>query len=97
MSEEDKEAPPVVGDWYKNENGDSFEVVAYDPDDLTVEVQFYDGTVEEFELDTWNQLQIESIEPPEDWAGSYDIEREDYGVDSESHRSRGWSNPLDSI
>ena len=43
---------PVVGDWYRH-NGALFEVVAIDRDDGTVEVQHFDGTLEEFDLDTW--------------------------------------------
>ena len=29
---------PVVGDWYRRTSGDSFEVVAIDPDDRTIEI-----------------------------------------------------------
>ena len=72
---------PVIGNWYINSAGDSMEVVAYDPDDGTVEVQFYDGTVEEYDTETWHSLNLEATASPEGWSGSYDIERADYGVD----------------
>ncbi len=72
---------PAVGDWYRNANGDNFEVVAIDEDDATIDIQYFDGSVEEVDLENWDELAIEPIEPPEDWSGSLDIERSDYGVD----------------
>ena len=41
---------PSVGLWYQNLEGELLEVVAFDPDEGTIEVQFYDGTVEEYDL-----------------------------------------------
>ncbi|HWP94920.1 MAG TPA: DUF6763 family protein [Gammaproteobacteria bacterium] len=92
----DQEAPiPRVGEWYKNAAGDSFEIVAIDEEDGTIEVQYFDGAVEELDLESWDELGVESIEPPEDWSGSLDIEREDYGVDIEGLHGDEWNNPLD--
>lgn len=73
--------PPFIGDWYRNLKGEIFEVVALDEDEGTVEIQYFDGSLEELEMDSWNEQFIEPVEPPEDWSGSLDIEREDYGVD----------------
>jgi hypothetical protein len=42
-------------------------------------------------------MEIEPIEPPEDWSGSLDIEREDYGVDLELNSHNDHTNPLDEI
>ena len=44
---------PVIGEWYRRTGGDSFEVVAIDPDDRTIEIQYFDGTIEEIDLDEW--------------------------------------------
>lgn len=71
------EPTPRIGDWYKNTIGDSFEVVAQDEDDDTLELQYFDGTVEELDAETWQYMQPEPIEPPEDWSGSMDLSRED--------------------
>ena len=71
------EPTPKIGDWYKNTVGDSFEVVAQDDDDDTVELQYFDGTVEELDAETWQHMHPEPIEPPEDWSGSMDLSRED--------------------
>lgn len=73
--------PPIVGDWYRNLKGEIFEVVALDEDDGTIEIQYFDGSLEELDEDAWGEQFMEPIEPPEDWSGSLDIEREDYGVD----------------
>lgn len=86
---------PGVGQWYRNVRGDVLEVVAIDADDGTIELQHYDGTVEEIETDSWNEVIIEAVQPPEDWSGSMDMEREDYGVDREGMPTAGWHNPLD--
>jgi hypothetical protein len=86
---------PRIGDWYRTPDGVAFEVVAVDEGDGTVEIQYFDATVEEVDLDTWKVLNLEAIEPPEDWSGALDIEHEDYGVDrgTDSHGKR--ANPLD--
>ena len=88
--------PPVVGEWYMLPRGESFEVVAYDHEEETVEIQYFDGAVEEFELEMWLELSAEPIEPPEDWSGSVDITPEDYesGDRAKPYNPR---NPLDEL
>lgn len=68
---------PVVGKWYEHPGGDSFEVVALDQDDGTIEIQYFDGTIEELDRDAWREEEIREVEPPEDWTGSVDVEPED--------------------
>ena len=65
---------PVIGSWYRNTGGDIFEVVAIDADDRTIEIQYFDGAVEELDLEDWVEDQIEATEAPEDWTGSVDVE-----------------------
>ncbi|MBI5463109.1 MAG: hypothetical protein HY941_13065 [Gammaproteobacteria bacterium] len=91
------EYEPRIGDWYRTVTGDNFEIVALDADDETLEIQYFDGTVEELDMDTWYELNIEPIEPPEDWSGSMDIARDDYGVDLETRSGDVWANPLDNL
>jgi hypothetical protein len=64
------EINPIIGSWYRYENGELFEVVAIDEQDGTLEIQYFDGTVEELDFDAWQELEIEAAEPPEDWSGS---------------------------
>jgi len=88
---------PKIGAWFKNENGDEFEVVAIDDEDATIEIQHFDGTIEEFDNDQWHDSLIIAIEPPEDWSGSYDMEKEDYGVDLENQSPTNRQNPLEKL
>lgn len=88
---------PVIGEWFANPQGQRFEVVAVDQDDGTVEVQYFDGTVEEFDVDSWEEMRPRPADPPEDVSGSLDMEREDYGVDADSEPGGMWANPLDQL
>jgi hypothetical protein len=88
---------PTIGEWYKDKSGETFEVVAFDNEEGCIEIQYFDGTVEERDIDAWNEQIIQVIEPPEDWSGSLDIEKEDYGVDLEGSHLNDWTNPLDEL
>ena len=88
---------PRLGDWYKSITSDRFEIVALDDDASTMEVQYFDGAVEEIDFDTWKDMEIVPIEPPEDWSGSMDLQKEDYGVDLELTAPNDNINPLDKI
>src|ERR1700749_5150917 len=72
---------PRIGEWYRRTAGESFEVVAFDEDDGTIEIQYFDGTVEEMDTEDWDSQwadrALEAAEPPEDWTGSVDIESSD--------------------
>ena len=87
---------PIVGDWYRRANA-LFEVVAIDRDDGTVEVQHFDGTLEEFDLETWEEQEFEEAQAPEDWTGSVDVEPEDYESEREVSAVATWSDPLTSL
>lgn len=74
---------PIPGAWYKDldKEGEFFVVEVYEDDDI-VEIQHYDGDIEEIETDAWYDMNIESIEPPEDWVGPFDgIEVDDLGYE----------------
>ncbi|RFA30032.1 hypothetical protein CAI21_07385 [Alkalilimnicola ehrlichii] len=88
---------PIVGDWYQTVDGNTFEVVAYDPEDESIDIQYFDGALEELDLDTWLEMDIEAAEPPEDWSGSLDMMTEDYGVDLDRPASHDHNNPLDEL
>ena len=71
-------AQPDIGKWYRASDGNLFEVVAVDDDDRTIEVQYFDGTVEELDLEDWDAQratgEIEEAGAPEDWSGSVDAD-----------------------
>jgi hypothetical protein len=94
---------PIVGEWYRRAsatnatNASMFEVVAIDRDDATVEVQHFDGTLEEFDLEAWDEQEFEEAQPPEDWTGSVDVEPEDYETERELGVAAIWTDPLTSL
>ena len=51
--------------------------MAVDEQDGTIEIQHFDGTIEESEPEGWIALHPERAEAPEDWTGSVDISLED--------------------
>ena len=87
---------PIINRWYKHlDKGYQFQVVMVDETEATVEIQYFDGDVEELDLDTWNALEIEMIEPPEDWTGPMDdIDLDDLGYTETGMSKRDWSEPL---
>jgi hypothetical protein len=95
---------PGIGDWYRLSGGALFEVVAYDDDDGTIEMQYFDGTVEEMDIEDWRTQwedgALESAEAPEDWSGSVDVESSDEqgrGSDSNGEDRDLRASPLDGI
>ncbi len=70
-------AYPPIGKWFRRPNGVLFEVVAIDDDDHTIEIQYYDGTIDEFDLESWPKLMLVEAHPPEDWSWSVDMDSED--------------------
>ena len=88
---------PVVGAWYKSADGEIFEVVAWDASEGVVEVQYFDGTVDEYDLESWSELEPRHAEPPEDWSGSLDLDTVEYDSDPDRPAGSLHSNPLDDI
>jgi hypothetical protein len=86
---------PEVGSWFRGVDGKTFEVVAVDPKDQTIELQHFDGTVEELDLDAWRELLAEPVDAPEDWSGSMDVDESDLPEDGETHQS--FDDPLDFV
>jgi len=89
---------PEVGNWYKDEEGMSFEVVAADEAGGTVEIQYFDGAVEELDAEAWYAMELVPREPPEDWSGPFDdLVRDDLGDTDEVIHPQSWSGPLDAL
>ena len=86
---------PVIGAWYKRAGFGLFEVVATDEDDRTIEIQYFDGTVEELDTDAWKDMYLEEAQPPEDWTGSMDVEREDAEPGGKDVPHKDFASPLD--
>jgi hypothetical protein len=59
---------PVKGQWYENvEEDETFRVLTVDEDGELVEIEYLDGDIEELDLDTWHELDLERIAQPEGW------------------------------
>ena len=69
---------PVQGQWYEDlEENEIFRVLSVDPDEEIIEVQYENGDIEEIDLDTWHELDLERAEEPEGWASDDDDEEEE--------------------
>ena len=65
--------------------------------DATVEVQHFDGTLEEVDLESWEEQEFEEAQAPEDWSGSVDVDSEDIEVEHEASTGTTWTDPLTSL
>lgn len=62
---------PVAGQWYENlEEEETFRVLSIDPDAELVEIEYLDGDIEEIDLETWHEMDLEPTEEPEGWVES---------------------------
>jgi hypothetical protein len=73
-----REYAPVPGKWYENkEEEETFRVLSVDEDDELVEIEYLDGEIEELDLDTWHELDLELTEEPEGWSDEADDDEEE--------------------
>ncbi len=93
------ELDPLIGNWYRHlDKGQMFRVVAFDEDDALVELQHFDGDVEEVDLTAWRSMDLEIAEAPEDWTGPTDsIEKDDLDYTETGMSGRDWRRPLEEI
>ena len=73
-----REYEPAVGQWYENiDENESFRVLSVDEDAELVELEYLDGDIEEIDLETWHELDLDKIDEPEGWAGSAEDDEEE--------------------
>jgi len=85
---------PIIGQWFRRPSGTLFEVVAIDDDDRTVEIQQFDGTIDEVDIDVWPELLLTEVSAPEDWSGSVDMDPEDFIGKNNGEIPAGYQDPL---
>ena len=79
-----REYAPIPGKWYENrEEEETFRVLSVDEDDELVEIEYLDGEIEELDLDTWHELDLEPTEEPEGWSDESDDEDEEEDEEDE--------------
>ncbi len=61
---------PVVNNWYKLPDSETFRVAAADMDEGFIDIQYIDGSHEQLDAEIWNKLSPEEIEPSEEWLES---------------------------
>lgn len=86
---------PEIGQWYlQRDKGEMFRVTAYDDSTHAVEIQTFDGDVDEIDEEAWNALPLERTGEPEDWTGPLDgIEIDELKSDTEM-TAADWAEPL---
>ena len=89
---------PEIGNWYRGLDGLIFRVVAIDDDETTIEIQYFEGEVDELDFESWDELGLESVAPPEDWSGAFDdLERDDLGYTDMNLRPEGQAFSVDDL
>jgi hypothetical protein len=69
---------PVPGQWYENlEEEESFRVLTMDEDSELVEIEYLDGDIEEIDLESWHEMDLELTTEPEGWAESQEEEEDE--------------------
>lgn len=85
---------PVIGHWFRLPSGIVFEVVAIDEDGATVEIQQFDGTIDEIDVEAWARMSVVEVAAPEDWSGSVDMDPEDFVGKNDNDIPSGYQDPL---
>lgn len=90
------DAEPIVGNWYRRHGkGQVFEVVAVDAERQLVELQHFDGDIEEMELASWYEDEMEAMAPPQDWSGPVDdLETDDLHYTETAMSDEDWRDDL---
>ena len=74
---------PCIGEWFFDKYSNQlFEVVAIDEQAHTIEIQYIDGELGEYDAQVWGAQDIEPAAPPEDWSASYEVSSEDRNTEA---------------
>jgi len=90
---------PIEGNWYVHlDKGQRFEVVAVDHAEGLVELQHFDGDLEEVSREEWAEMSIELSDPPENWSGPIDVDEiDDLGTGITDTTREDWCEPLQEL
>lgn len=88
-----------IGQWYLRwDKGELFQVIATDERARAIEIQTFDGDIDEIDEAAWQSLPIGFAEPPEDWTGPVDdVEVDDLGYSETDMEAADWEQPLEPI
>jgi hypothetical protein len=68
---------PIVGTFYEDPDGLTFEVTAFDEDEGAIEVRYDDGSVDEIGIDTWYEMELRRVEGHEAGPGDDDEDEDE--------------------
>lgn len=87
---------PQIGQWYAHrDKGERFQVTAIDEASRSIELQYFDGDLDEVDENAWYAMSLDRIEPPEDCTGVLDdVETDDLGYSETDMSERDWQEPL---
>ena len=88
---------PIPGRWYEDLDEEAvFQVMTVDPDEELVQLQYENGEIEEIDLDTWHELDLDEASEPEGWAASDDDEDDDdFDEEEEEEDEDDWDDDDD--
>jgi len=92
---------PQAGQWYEDlDNEEAFQVLAVDPDEEIVRIQWPDREIREISLDQWNEMDLDLALPPEGWvddvvADDEEDEEEDWDDDEDEDEDDDWDDDED--
>ena len=86
---------PEIGRWYRHlDKGEIFQVVGYDSEAATIEIQDFDGDLDEIDAADWDEMPLAGAEPPEDPRGALDdLESADLGDTEYTSAPLNWTQP----
>jgi len=69
---------PVPGQWYEDlDREEIFRVISVDPDEEIIRLQWLDSEIQEIDLDTWAEFDLELTAEPEGWADEADDDEDE--------------------
>jgi len=85
---------PQAGQWYEDlDNEESFQVLAVDPDEEIIRIQWPDREIREIDLDQWNEMDLELTVPPEGWVD--DLDEDDDDEEDDDFEDDDWDDDED--
>jgi hypothetical protein len=93
------ELDPIVGNWYTHlDKGQRFVVIDCNEDEGIVELQHFDGDIEQIGLEDWRAMRLELSEAPENWSGPVDnLETDDSGFSETDMTNSDWRESLEEV
>lgn len=87
---------PIKGQWFEDlEENEIFLVLSVDPDEELIEIQYENGDIEEIDLDTWHELDLERASEPEGWASDTEAGGDEAEEDLEDEDDEDWDDDED--